>query len=216
MASINAHGDKLTFRAWLVRQLTVTRWPSVDPTPALAAELGVTLDVLEEAYGVLEAAAKRRGKPRTRHGKRVLARTDYALVRVYTPPAVHRIWHAYRKILHLNSGAVLRSLVHHFLQNPARPTTTSESWHLGGKVYKLEGRSLGDHRKNYPNICTRITRGAEVALDHHAAEWNVPPTTVIRGLVVDLLESRVKRLVIVGYPELWGDPDRYLHPEKFR
>jgi hypothetical protein len=203
------HADQLVFRQWLVRQLVATRWPTTAaPSLPLAQELGVQLDVLAEAYELRQAVTRSRGKPAHRGGQGV--RNDYAMVRVYTPPAVHKDWLQYLKVIRISSGALLRSLVHHFLLDPIRPTTTTPSWHYRGEIYQLK---ISEGRLS--SIPTRITRGAEVALDHHALLWNVSPTSVLRGLVIDLLEGRTKRLKIVGYSELWGDPDRYLHPEKF-
>lgn len=204
------HSDQLVFRDWLIRQLVMTRWPMKPPTPELADELGVTVSVMREAFELRAQATAKRGKTRPRQGA---ARTDHALLRIYLPKVVYRDWAAYRKVLTLSNGAMLRSLVHHFLLDPKRPTTTDPSWHYRGGVYRITPE---DGSPPKLNICTRITRGAEAALDHHALGWDVSPSAVLRGLVIDLLEGRTTRLKIIGYRELWGDPARYLTPEKFR
>ncbi len=209
------HADQLKFRAWLVRQLELTRWsaPADLPLPALAQELGVTLPVLEEAIARRESALQRAGKPRRVRGKRLMDRSDYAILRVTMPGPVHTDWQEYVRVLRTSPSTLFRSLVHSFLLAPIRPTTTTRSWLYRGGTYQLESSGL---RRKRQGVVTRITRGAQIALDHHASLWNVPPTYIARGLIVDLLEGRaLRRLKIVTYPELWGDPDRYLHPEKF-
>lgn len=204
------HGDKVAFRDWLVRQLVATRWPQEPATADLARELGVSYSVLEEAFELRGKLTSERGKTRPYHGG---VRIDHALVRIYMPRVVHKDWLAYRGILHISNGALFRSLVHHFLLDPQRPTTTSPAWHYRGAVYHITPKN---GQSNKLNICTRITRGAEAALDHHALGWDVSPSALLRGLTIDLLEGRVKRMKIIGYRELWGDPARYLTPEKFR
>jgi hypothetical protein len=98
--------------------------------------------------------------------------------------------------------------VHQFLEGGApRPTTLSPSWQYRGTVYQVA-------RHDY-QATSRVTLGARAAFDHYAAIWGVRPMTIARGLMTDLLEGRVRKLRIVAFSELWGDPDRYLHPEKF-
>lgn len=208
------YADQVKFRDWLVRQLEVTRWSASKGTSLseLASELGVTLPVLEEAIARRELALARSGKPRRSHSKRLTARSDYAIVRLTMPNAVYADWKEYVRVLKTSPSTLLRSLLHGFLLDPARPTTTTSAWHYRGGVYRLESSAL---RRKRQGAVTRITRGAQIALDHYADLWNVPPTYVARGLITDLLEGRHLRLKIVSYPELWGDPDRYLHPEKF-
>lgn len=208
------HADQLSFRGWLVKQLQIARWsaPAGLPLPAVAQKLGVTLDVLEEALAAREAALKASGRPLMHRGKRTRFRSDYAELKVTMPTVVYRAWQEILGTFKISSSALLRSLVHAFLLHPHRPERAQQAWHYQGQVYHLIGRSAITRRES---ACTRVTRGAQIALDHHADAWSIPASAIMRGLVVDVLEGRKKRLKIVGYPELWGDPDRYLHPEKF-
>lgn len=200
-----------SFREWLIRQLLLTRWsaPSDFTHEELSRHLGVTVDVIEEARRRRELEIAQRGKPRHRGRKAALGlRSDHAIMRVSMPEPMRNIWHAWLRTLRVSTGALLRSLIHHFLLTGQRPVTTSRSWHYKGAVYKITidvGKKLE----------TKITRGAETALDHYADLWGVTATAILRGLVVDLLEGRVQKLKVIAYTELWGDPDRYLHPEKF-
>lgn len=202
--------DKLPFRAWLVKQLLRMRW-SAPPTatlPQIAQYLGVTVDVLEEVVAERAIETQKRGRAATPRRKRALFRTDYELVRVNTPPDVAAAWKEYRGVLQITTSALLRSLVHHFLiSGGPRPTSIGRAWRYNGRVQRM--------KHDMPEITTRITTGALTALDHYADEWGVSGMAITRGLVTDLLEGKVKRLRIVAFSELWGDPDRYLHPEKF-
>jgi len=124
------------------------------------------------------------------------------------PKTIHTDWIELCKVVRVEPATVLRSLLHYLLVEPKRPTVTSGRWLYRGKVIHTP---RGTNRL----ARTRITRGAQVALDHHADLWSVSPTAVIRGVVTDFLEGHTKRFRVVAFGELWGDPDRYLHPERF-
>jgi hypothetical protein len=204
--------DTLSFRAWLVKQVLALRWtaPPVATLAQISHKLGVTVDVLEEAQALREIKVKRLGRTPRPGLKRALFRSDYALVRVALPPEIQKAWKEYHTALRVASSALLRSLVHQFLLAGApRPRWLTASFRYQGKAYRLQ--HLGN-----PEAAARVTLGARVALDHYAELWGVKSMCIVRGLMTDLLENRVAKLKIVGYGELWGDPDRYLHPEKFK
>lgn len=208
----NPHADQQTFRSWLVKQLTVLRWslPMYLSDEETAKRLGVRIDVLQEASALRSAELKKRGAGGVAHGKRRFVSHDYAKIAIRMPTAIRDPWRATCKALRLEPATVFRSLVHHFLLQPARPPHASPTWIYRGEIYRLP------HAHEHPPIQTRITRGAQVALDTHADSWNLTPTGLIRGILIEFLEGRTQKLKIVTFAELWGDPDRYLHPEKFR
>lgn len=207
----NPHADQQTFRAWLVKQLTLTRWS----LPLRAGEeessrlLGVRVDVLREAAAARDAELKRRGKGGIARGKRRYVGHDYAALEVRMPPPIWKIWLELCGLLQIEAGTVFRSLIHHFLLRPERPKTTARTWVYRGQIYPLT------HDRQVRRPRCRVTRGAQMALDTHADSWNVTPTALMRGLLTEFLEGRTKQLKIVSFGELWGDPERYLHPEKF-
>jgi hypothetical protein len=204
--------DTLSFRQWLVKQVLALRWtaPPCATLAQISQKLGVTVDVLEEAKALRELKVKRLGRTPRPGGKRALLRSDYAIVRAILPPEILKAWKEYHTALRIASGALLRSLVHHFLLAGApRPQVLTRSWRYQGQVYRIKERGNSE-------AVARVTLGALTALDHYAELWGVKPMCVVRGLMTDLLENRVTKLRIVGYGELWGDPDRYLHPEKFK
>lgn len=206
MTTAQNHADQLSFRKWLVHKLAVTRWGASKDVilPELAVKLGVQLDVLREAVKIREARALEIG-----HGRTKGRAADYADLKIFAPPEVFRYWEQYCQTLQIAKSAFLRSLVHQFLIAGApRPTTTTSAWIFRGNVYR---QRLADRQ----TIRAIVTRGVQIALDHYADEWHVKPSAILRGLVLDALEGKTKRLKIVAFSELWGDPDRYLHPERF-
>lgn len=207
----SAEDDRLPFRQWLVHQVLALRWtaPPSATLEQIAEHLGVTVSVLEEARVLRDQQAIRRGRVVRPGRKRGVFRVDYARLALGVPPEIYRAWNDALNVLQIRSSALLRSLLHHFLLSGApRPTSLKKAWYYRGQIYQL---------KKHKNIQleTRVTLGAQTALDHHAAEWGVHGMAILRGIVTDMLEGHVKRLRIVAYSELWGDPDRYLHPEKF-
>ena len=204
--------NQLKFRTWLVKQLVQMRWsaPAGASTDRVARHLGVQVDVLEEVKRLREAELPVRGRLRSARQKRSLYRTDHANIRLTMPAAIQAAFREYIGVLRIGGSALVRSLLHHFLSTGGRrPTTTSQVWHYRGGVHKIS-------RGHCPAVNTRITRGAQIALDHYADTWGVTGNGIVRGLVTDALEGRVQgRFRIVAFSELWGDPDRYLHPEKF-
>jgi hypothetical protein len=197
------HADRMPFRAWLIKRLKTTRWTiaSSESAEDLSLLLGVTRDVLEQATRERESEQKLPG----RTGRGSLAQNEYSPLAVAMPPAVHRDWMEFCSALHVSSSALLRSLIHHLLVTRKRPTTTAPSWLYQGCTHRIKptGRL---HAK------TRVTRGAQIALDHYADLWRVKPTAILRGLITDMLHARrlPLGLQIVAVSALWNDPARYL------
>ncbi len=207
----NPHADQLIFRSWLVKQLTISRWSApldIDDV-TLARHLGVTVTVLREATRLREGELKRRGKGGIVRGRRRYIGHDYAQIHLWLPIEIKGDWLEVCGHLRVEQSTVLRSLIHHFLLDPKRPSVTSRRWFYRNKPVKAQ-------RKGSLCVTTRITRGAQIALDTHADLWNVTPSGVVRGLVKDFLEGKTMRLKMVTFDGLWGDQDRYLHPEKFK
>jgi hypothetical protein len=206
------HADQQAFRAWLVKHLTELRWsaPIGLPLPDLAVRLGVQEDVLREAQALRAAELGRRGKAGIAHGRRRYVAHDFAIVQLEVPLVLKQIWLECCGIMRLEPGALFRSLLHRFLLKPERPQYIGTGWMFKGKRY-VTVRA----KRECSQIVTRITRGAQVALDTLADNWDTTPTALARGVVTEFLEGRTQKLKIVTFRQLWGDPDRYLHPEKF-
>lgn len=180
------------------------------PEAELAETLGVTESVLKEALALRRAAALKRGRAPKRLGKRSHGRADYAVVKIVLPVTVYVDWKEYLRVLRVSGAALLRSLLHRALLSGVKPASAGAHWMYQGKRHMGEGQRVTEMAE------TRVTRGLMAALDHQSAHWNMPPSHIVRGVILDFLEGRTKKLQIVAFRELWGDPERYLHPESFR
>lgn len=212
---MKATDDQLTFRAWLVKQLTLTRWSgtldmSLDD---LAVCLGVQVAVLREAQALRDGELKKRGNAGVTRGRRRFIGHDYADVEVRMPRSIHAAWREFCKSRQVEPGTVFRSIIHHFLLAPSRPTNTTSKWIFRGKLVTIDWMNKAEVGFK---ARARIPRGAQIALDTHADRWNTEPAAILRGLLTDFLEGKILRMKMVAFSELWGDPDRYLHPEKFK
>jgi hypothetical protein len=203
----NKHADKLTFRAWLVKQLKITRWSVIanESREDLANRLGVTREVLERATDERAEELMDRGKLPRQLGKRRFNQSDYFDLAVTMPPEIHAEWTLVCKSLHVSQSCVLRTLIHQFLLTKERPTTTGGTWLYRGRLHtiKPKGRQVAK---------TRITRGAQIALDHYADRWNVTVTGIVRGIITDFLKPGAEplRFKLIAFSVMWGDPARYL------
>lgn len=206
------YAERLPFREWLVRQLMLAHWApqSENMSPAAMAEqLGVTESVFHEAIHRREEETLRRGRAPKKFGKYAIGRTDYSRIRLVLPPSVLADMDEYVRVLRVSKAVLFRSLIHRFLLHPERPTVLSRSWLYRGERHKTNMKLS----KSF--MVARLTLAAVAALEHHARSWNIPVTHLLRGLMIDFLEGRTKQIQMIGFRELWGDPERYLHPEKF-
>ena len=206
----NRHADEDRFRAWLLKKLTTVNWSREIPKgevthEELAERLGVQVGILKEAMIIRQVRDEARGRP-ARSARSL--HIDYMPIRVATVPAIQADWNLVRDRLRVQDGALLRSLIHHFLQHPQRPKRLSPKYVYRGVVYK-------NPPKLY-RLVTRIPRGAAEALDVLASRWNATRISILKGVITEFLEGRIERFQVVAFKEMWGDPDRYLHPERFQ
>jgi hypothetical protein len=204
---LNKRADQLPFRAWLVQQLKVSHWRSRpgESRPELANRLGVALEVLEQADEERTEELLTRGKLPRQLGRRAFNRSDYFPIAVTMPAPVHAHWTLLHKTLRISQAALLRSLIHHFLLiSKQPPRTIGTTWQYNGQLHTITpvGRL---HAK------TRITRGAQIALDNYAEQWNTTATGIVRGLISNVLEARAlpPGIRIIAFSAMWGDPARY-------
>jgi hypothetical protein len=201
------HADQLPFRAWLIKQLKVARWSTKDGESQadLALRLGVSIEVLLEAAEERTDELLQQGKLPRQLGTRALNASDYFALSVTMPPAVHADWTFFCGALRIQPSAMLRSLIHDFLITKLRPRTTGSTWLYKGTLHRIKP-SQRLHAK------TRITRGAQIALDHYAEVWNVKATGIVRGIITDCLRAGrlPPGLRIIAFGAMWGDPARYL------
>ena len=201
------HADQLTFRESVVKLVKVGRWATIagETRPALARRLGVTVDVLNQADRELADEAKQRGIPPRQLGNRAGYKRDYATLGLTMPPQVHVPWLRFCKSFRKRPATMLRSLIHHFLVTKSAPRTLGGRWLLHGEYYSIKP---GDRL----HARARVTRGAQIALDHYATIWNVKATGIIRGLIAETLERGAlpRGMTFVTCTAMWGDATKYL------
>ena len=192
------HADQPPFRERLLRLLIEGRWAGKEGETheETAYRLGVIPEVLAEAIRLRAAENKTKGQPPT---------GEYAVVEVTMPPKIDKHWRAICGVRREPSSTVLRSLIHHFLMSGGRPEKTGSAWVYEGERFKIGARGRKQAK-------TRITLGAQGALDHYARKWNVTCTGIVRGLIAGVLEARrlPDGMRLVAFGGLWGDTARYL------
>jgi hypothetical protein len=194
------------FRKWLVAQLVQSRWsyPQTVSLSELSLSLGVQESVIEEALAARAALLQARGQVDGR-GKKATPRVP---LQVTMPEAISRDWKQSCLELGVNGAMLLRSLIFRLLTTHEKPTQILDRWVYQGKVHTVP-------RGRFPAVRTWVPPGAEVAFDRLAREFRCRAPALLRGLILDYLGGRVTRLRVVTYLEMPGDPDRYLHPERF-
>lgn len=200
-----AGGNNLeqTFRTWLIEQLKLSRWSvmSRETVTDAAKRLGVQEDALEQAIS-------ERASGKKLHAPRQLAEQRH--LKLWMPDTVHQDWMEYCKVLGVTSAILLRSLVQRYLLDPVTtPTMLDRRWIYRNKRHIARAETRVD-------LQSRISRGAQQALDYRSRQLRITAANLMKGLVVDLLEGRTRQVKIVTAAEMWGDPKRYLNPELFR
>lgn len=205
------HADQITFRESLVKFVKQGRWAPVagETLPDLAHRLGVTLEILHQAMSERTEELRLRGKPPRKLGNRRGYRGDYGTVEVTMPVEVHDRWTEFCRIRGVRPSTVLRSLVHHFLLTKIKPRTIGGTWLVRGTFYRIKPKGRR-HAK------ARVTRGAQIALDHYADIWNTTATGIVRGLIASVLETGTtpEGFQLVACAAMWGDSAKYLEPAR--
>lgn len=204
------------FRRWAKDRLKESVWVtySGESLEKVSARLGLRPELLREAQKELSEERRAAGREPAKLGSRPTARVHAILPRVdlVMPPAVDRDWRTYCRARRMSRAVVLRSLVHKLLSSPRQPSYIGPHWLYRGKIEKVvyaRGGKKGKGRYLHATA-SPVTHGAHRALHLRARNNNVDPTTLVRGMVLDLLEGRIRELPICGQVrEMWDDPKRY-------
>lgn len=203
------------FRRWLVSKLKQSMWAEVpgETIEDTARRLWIRPEALRAAQAELNAERKRLGRALVKPG-RFGRLPGTAVERIYElamPEAVLRDWEAYCQLRGLESGMLLRSIIHHLLLSPTNPPWTGRGWLYRGRLVRMSGNVYRAQGKKWPwSVHTRITYGSLQALRRRALASNAKGTALIRGFVIELLEGRLTRLTLVTtLEEMYEDPDRY-------
>lgn len=169
-----------------------TRWARADyDWEKLAPHLGVQVDVLRDA--------------RARHGERPVVETCAFVLQM--PEQVWKDWKRVCAHQDLEGGLALRGLVQSLLLNAKRPTWIGKGWMYRGRRVRMAGVS---HGENWPwKQKTMLSRGADRALSAIAEELKTTKTALVRGQLLDYLEGKAPRIILMSAEDMSNDPHRY-------
>lgn len=203
--------DYTLFRQWLVLKVKQSRWRAVagEELETVARRLGVQPEVILEAQAALDADQAALGR-----SERVVGSpATYGVPRrvdVNFPKPVWQDWEAYCKLRQLQHGVLLRSLIHTLLSGPDQPRWLGRGWvYRGHRLRMLSSDAKG--KKNWPYTAkTWITHGASRALVVRANVCGCTVTALMRGIVLELLEGRLERVLMASAVQaMWDDETRY-------
>lgn len=199
---------EVRFRRWLIEQLQHTRWVTEpgDTVGSVADRLGVTPQLLAEAQRQYTERAREAGRtPLVLGGRRPV--TSRVKITLAFPKSIWEDWLAVVAAQNATPAVLLRSLIQQLLCGPENPRDLGRGWRYRGRRAKL----VGKHGAHYPFVVhTDISDGAYRALCMRAGEIGVTPTALMRGQVLELMEGRIRRILLVpSWQSMWDDPARY-------
>ena len=178
----------------------------------LAVELGVTPDVLVEArLNVLEERIKG-GRPPPLGPKR--AGSGHYQVELWMPETIFHVWKHEAERRGLDGSALLRSMIHAYLRGSWEPESTPKHWVWRGQGYDVNFHGWRQaHGTRYPyRERALITSGAKRALGRRASRLAVRPASVLRALVLDVIEGNWASpgaIAIVDASGMFDDEEKY-------
>lgn len=207
--------DVARFRRWLIHKLKRSRWAarrdeSVEQT---AKRIGVQPDVLREAQAELDAERQAEGKQPLILGTGRVRRGPRKQVFVDMPQSIFEDYRQYCAIRGLPGAVVLRSVVHTLLSGPENPRWTGRGWFYRGQPVRMGNYAevAAAHGGAWPwNVKADVSDGAYRALIQRAEHLGCTYTALLRGALIELLEGRLTRLLIVtSSASMWADETRY-------
>ncbi len=205
--------DVARFRLWLIHKLTRSRWvrPTDEPIDETAVRIGVQPDVLRAAQAQLDAERKADGKPPLIVGTGRVRRGPRKQLDLDMPQAVYEDYERYSSLRGLPGAVVLRSVVHTLLSGPDNPRWVGRGWVYRGQHQPLDRYQERAGKGGWPwNVKADLSDGAFRALIIRAEQLGCTYTALARGAVIDLLEGRAPRLIIVtSSTAMWADESRY-------
>jgi len=205
------------FRRWIVTKLKESTWWQFqgESRDAVAKRLGLRPELLLEAQLSLERDCRRDGRAPVRLGTSNMSPlgqwgTEHR-VEIVLPRLVYEEWEAYCQTRQVASGVLLRSLIHRMLMLRELPEVSrGKDWVLRGQRLAICLDRKGGNGAYVTRLVAKITAGAKQALLRRARKCGISVSALIRGCIVELLEGRVPKLVLVGsIREMWDDPNRY-------
>lgn len=195
---------KSFFRTWLVQRVSEAR---IRKSAKMSLEdqakhLGIQPDVLLEAEAVRKKRIEDAGRQGYRRG--VPSNTYYdgytRRIKLYMPEQILRPLEAVCTARNIDFQDLARAAVQTLLSGPDNPRYAGKGWVYKGKRL-TPGRTLAR--------CFWVSTGADIALGLRAERAGVTKTGLVRGVLIDVIEGRVKRLLYTDLTSMWNDPSRY-------
>lgn len=202
------------FRRRLVGLLATTTWARVGVTKEEivrhAQGLGVAPEILQAARDIVDRERTSRGLKPVEGPKKTEA--QFPQLEIDMPEKVFDDWHTWCDMQHSTSNALMRGIIHVYLLGDWEPAWVSRHWRYKGetllvprKGYEEKNRAAWPYRER-----VLVTRGAKNALIFRAARTNTNATAIVRGLVLEILEGRYRKVVPRDARSMFADTQRYV------
>lgn len=172
---------------------------------ALAVQIGTTEELLKEAK-------RRFGKRRRGNTGNKVNEKEHPQLEVDMPKEVHEQWLFWCERNCVEPNATIRGLLHQYLLSRWEPVWLNGSWRFRGKILKYD--PVAWERKNKGAWPHRerplVTKGARDALHHRAHRLGIPRSWIIRGLILEVLEGRLKEVLPVAARTMYSSAESYL------
>jgi hypothetical protein len=207
-------GDSRGFRERIIKLVMTTCWPRIAHTPELAKkyakDIGLTPELLLEARRRLDGEKKRRHLEPVK-GIKTNERT-FPQLEIDMPEEVWNDWRDWCERQHAMPNAIMRGLLHGYLLGSWEPKWLSSHWRYKGKYTPTSFRLWEEANKAAWPFRERvlIPRGAKDALMLRAERINKSTRAIMRGLVLEVLEGRMRIVEPMDSRSMFNDPMRYL------
>lgn len=207
--------DDRSFRNWLIDRVMTTTYVryvrlSDEKIAKFAKKLGVQTDVLVEArVRYVDECLSSGMQPAM--GIKVRGSRHYQ-IKVPMPEPVFVAWKDYAERRGVDSQALLRSVLHHYLLGSAEPEHLLQRWVWKGRTLQVDERAWEkEHKGGYPfRERALITNGARRALKRRAERKGASVAALMRGMVLDVLAGKHPRVKIIDARTMYDDEERYL------
>jgi hypothetical protein len=204
------------FRKWLVERVSTTSHAQSsddDDVDKMAERMGVHPDVLLEARIMARQRRIDAGRAVGAGVKR--AGSNHYQFELLFPPEVFDAWKQECANRGMTGSVMMRSLIHAYLLGSVEPDAVSKRWEYRGIVHPLPNvhQWAKDHGRRYPyRERSLIPQGARRALVHRSSRLGMDPTTVVRSLILLMMNGRWAHpgtIRVIDCANMYDDETRY-------
>jgi len=167
--------------------------------------------VLLEARARVRVERHRRGLPGPNTPRDASRLTPYVQSRhrrlyqlhVPMPAEIFAAWKDECAFRGIEGSAILRSVIHSYLLSSHEPEGAVSRWYWKGRLCEM-GRNGAR-----PFERAVIPRGANRALKRRAHQRGTTVLAIVRALVLEVLDGKHRKLVLIDAPMMFDDEERY-------